>query len=173
MGERVKLRAMWIKEDSKGSPKWPNIGKFRGPNRSTKEAKTRSSRSGRPGGTEPTTVCPWRTPRTVVGGTHDHAQTRTAVRPCCLVFFVFHATFRLPAVFSATLPYIVDAPRHSKQPNTLHSHPLSFPRVLELVLERERGSGEDLQGFYTGFDREIQERVWAELFFPFSSLCSI
>jgi len=32
IGERVKLRAMWIREDSQGSSKWLNIGKFRGPN---------------------------------------------------------------------------------------------------------------------------------------------
>jgi len=120
MGERVKLRAMWITEDSKGSSKWPNIGKFRGPNRSTKEAKMQSSRSGGPGGTEPTTVCPWRTPRTVVGG--DARLCPRHARPCAPAtwfFFVFRSTFRLPAVFPATFPYISDAPGHYKTPNTL------------------------------------------------------
>jgi len=31
IGERMKLRAVWIKEDSKGDPKLPNIGKIRSP----------------------------------------------------------------------------------------------------------------------------------------------
>jgi len=38
IGERMKLRAMWIKEDSKSGPKRPNIGKTAAQNEASKHA---------------------------------------------------------------------------------------------------------------------------------------
>jgi len=74
IGERVTLRAMWIKEDSKGGPKWPNIGKIRGPNRSTKRAQNAAE----PERADRTGQCP---PRADRGPTTARGGKRMAVRP--------------------------------------------------------------------------------------------
>ena len=44
---------------------------------------------------------------------------------------------------------------------------------FSLVLERERGSGEDLQGFHTGLRSKDGNGLWMSNFFSFSSLFSI
>jgi len=81
------------------------------------------------------------------GGTHGRAPaTHGRAPPGCAVSLRVAVCF--PAVFPATLPYIADVPRLIKRtefiPNTLlfafYLHP-SF----RLVLERERGSGEELR----------------------------
>jgi len=79
--------AMWIKEAYKGGPKWPNIGKIRGPNRSTKRVQnaTLKKQTDREGQSPP---------RPVVGG----------ARPCvpCAAwdFSVFFVPLHFPTRFS-------------------------------------------------------------------------
>ena len=53
------------------------------------------------------------------GGTHGRTLDTHGRAPLLLGFSsFFRATFRLPAVFPATLPYISDAPGHYKTPIT-------------------------------------------------------
>ena len=90
----------------------------------------------------------------------------------CLAFLRFYATFRLSVVFALFCPYHADVPGLIQHPNTLLSILLSFYHLsFRLVLERERGSGEELQGLWIGLcDRKMGARVWMSKFFPFSSL---
>jgi len=97
------------------------------------------------------------------GRTSGHHGLWWDARPCvpgwhgraCVAVVLFRFFPRVAVdllhVFAGFHLYNEHVPGHSNTPNTLHSHPLSFPRVLE----RERGSGEGLLGFHTGFDREI------------------
>ena len=88
------------------------------------------------------------------------------VRGCLGVFAWLFVFRRFLLCFCFIIPMYVDLMSTQFIPNTLHSHPLSFPRVLELILERKRGSGEDLRGFHTGFDRDFQNAFWLSFSFP-------
>ena len=133
IAERMKLRAMWIKEDCKGDPKLPEIGKSCGPNRSTKEVQnvafdkrqdwasqqpprsTRGDHHGRGGGTH------GRAP-----ATHCHAW------PSAVRGFVFLSCgYLFSRSFSVVLPYYVDELGHLKEPNTSHSNPPFYHLRLE------------------------------------------
>ena len=119
IGERVKLRAMWIKEDRKGSSKWPNIGKFHDPNQSTKRAQNAADGPNQP---EPTTGWPWGPPWPVVGG------TRLCVRHArlCVISSVFARLFVFWPFFAGVCLVILMCldPIHTEY--TPYSSPFSF-----------------------------------------------
>ena len=124
-------------------------------------------------------------PRSARGGHHgpwwgSHGRSLATHGRAPLVhpiFSLFCATFRLPAVFALFCPYNDDVPGHSNTPNSYLIHPIPFS-ILSILdqssLERERGSGEELQGLSIGLcDRKTEARVWMSKLFPFSSLFSI
>ena len=151
---------MWIKEASKGGLKWPNIGKTRVPNQNTQRAQN----SG-PDRAEPTTARVGR--RTAV------RPARTVVRayvvwgfPIFAWLFYFSCVFLLLCLYN--MMYLDIMGSQSIPYHTL----FHLPRV-RVVLEKERGRGEELQGFWIGFcDRKVETRFWMSKFFPFSSFFS-
>ena len=87
---------------------------------------------------------PWAT----CGGTHG-PRWRGARPGGASNFAVFRAVLRLPAVFATFCLYNAHVPR----PNEHLIHSIFFffsPLDFRIVLERERGSDEDLRGFYAG-----------------------
>jgi len=89
---------MSIKEDSKGSSKWPNKGKIRCPNQSTKRAQNATERAQM----DRTGQSPPRADRGAHHGPWWDAHGRACLR--CLEFCGFRVPIRIPAVFSAALP---------------------------------------------------------------------
>ena len=127
--------------------------KIEGPNQGPKEAKIQSSRSGGPGGTEPTTVCLWRAPRTVVGGDarscslHARSCAPRLARPFdfCVWLLVFLAHFQ------AVLLNNADIPRPMETPNTLPFH-LHFDSQSFRVVQREKeGAAKNYKDSEVGF----------------------
>ena len=96
-----------------------------------------------PAGTVATTGCPWWGARPVVEGC-------TVVRPGGAEGFCrFRVALRLPAIFAIFCLYNAHVPG----PNEHLIHFIFFlfsPLDFRIVLERERGSGEDLRGFHVG-----------------------
>jgi len=85
-------------------------------------------------------------------------------------FFRFRATFFFPAVFALFCPYDTHVPGLNEHPNTLLFISIF---ILRVFLERERGSGEELQGFWIGFcDRKTKARFLLSNFFSSSSVFS-
>ena len=123
-------------------------------------------------------------PRAARGGTHgpwwwDARLCALHARPCvpwCArllrVFRVFFVPLRLPTVFATFCLYIADVSKPNSYPNSSHSN-LHLHSQIRLVLERERGSGEELRGIRC---RASIERLridnWMSNFFSFSSLFS-
>ena len=166
----MKLRAMWIKEDSKGSLKWPNIDKFRDPNQSTKGSQNAKFEKRRTGRDTAHHGLPVVGARTVV------PQPRTAVRPWCIRFFLFFVRLfifrRFLLCFALIMLMYLDLFNTQFIPNTL---PFAFYLHLSfrLVLERERRSGEELRGIHAGLrSRDSRTRFWLSNLFSFSSLFS-
>jgi len=159
----VKLRAMWIKEDSKGSLKWPNISKFRSPNQSTKGSHNAEFEKRRTGRNRAHHGLPVENTTDCGGGPHGRAPaTHGRVPLVHPIFSLFRATFRLPAVFALFCPYNADVPGLIQHPIHTEYTPFQSPFILSfrLVLERERGSGEELQGLWIRFyDRKDGARV--------------
>jgi len=127
IGERVKLRAMWIKEDSKGSSKWSNIGKFRGPNKITKRAQNAAQRqqTDRTGQSPPRADCgahhgPWWEPHGRASCMHSRAWQ------CFCEFLPFSRDCSFSDRFCWCLPYNIDVPRPNSYPIHSHSNLLSF-----------------------------------------------
>ena len=134
--------------------------KIQGPNRGPKEAKTQSSRSGGPGGTEPTTVCPWRTPRTLVGGTHGRAP------PGCWLFLRFRATVRFPSVFYYLAFYNAHVPGHSKHP--IHSIVIPFHFLeFQSQFQREKeGAVKTCEDSIPASIERFKNAFWQNFSFP-------
>jgi len=115
-------------------------------------------------------------PRPARGGCHGQAMVRpmavvARVFPGCAVFL--RVPLRLPTVFALFCLYIamyLDIQRHP-----IHSIAITFSifHSFRLVLERERGSGEELRGFHTGLRSKDGNAFLDELFFPVSFLFSI
>jgi len=179
IGERVTLRAMWIKEDSKGGPKWPNKGTIRSPNRSIKRAQNAAEQER----TDRTEQCPPRADRGAHHGPWWEAHGRASCThgrawQCCCGFLPFSRDCSFSGRFCWCLPNI-DVPRPIQDPNSFHSILHSINLRLKLFRERKRKRRRTARNPLPGFAREIQERFfgWANSvpspLFLISSLCFV
>ena len=108
---------------------------------------------------EPTTGWPWGPPHPCVLGWQGRA-------PLCSQFFSVSFPASSFSGFLLFLPYNTDVSRPNSQRNTLHSHRLSFPGVLELVLERERGSGGTCEDSIPASIERFKNVFWLSFSFP-------
>ena len=135
---------MRIKRSLQRGPKYPKKGKNL--RSKAKNRKTKTQRTGNNGPPPPVAT-------TARGGSHGQAvvSPTTVVEPFSpVVRFSLRVPLRLPAVFALFSLYICHVSGPMTTPNSLHSNHLLHFHSFRLVLERERGSGEELRGFHTG-----------------------
>ena len=156
-----------IKEACKGGPKWPNIGKIRGPNRSTKRYKTRR----------------WRSVGTGLGRAHHGPWWEVhGCAPChawsCMPFVwrvsVFFVPLRSPAIFAVFLLIMLMYLDIWGYP--IHSYsilPFISISIKEVCRERKRERRRTARILDWILRSKDGSAVLDEQFFPFSSLFSI
>ena len=136
---------MRIKRSLQRGPKDLRKGKIRGPRRSTKRPQNAAhGKQNRAATTVGTTASPWWQPRS---GRGDPLGRGGRLFPRLLVFL--RVPLRLLAVFA--LVYLYIAMYLDIQGTPIHSIAIIFSifHSFRLLLERERGSGEELRGFHT------------------------
>ena len=151
---------MRIKRNLQRGPKYPKERQNPWPKANHQKTETPPQ----PGGHHSSPHGPWWQPRS--GRAEPHGRGGVFFHP--VVRFSSRA-FSTSCGFALFCLYISDVSGLQGEPNSLHSHLFS----IFIVLERERGSGEELRGFHTGLRSKDGNAFLDELFFPFSFLFSI
>ena len=163
---------MRIKRSLQRGPKYPKERKTPRPKAMHQEAKTR--RSEKQPATRTRSHHGWTVVTTTARG---GCLGQTVVVPTAVVagvcscssgFLVRRFVFQRFCVFAYIFLIHLDLFDHP-----IHSHFDFHFHSFRLVLERERGSGEELRGFHAGLRSKDGNAFLDELFFPFSSLFSI